>query len=276
MLTRIAKATKEIEHALANYEFANYAQALYRFIWDDFCDWYLEAIKPTVADSAHQRAVLAAALRAALTLAHPVMPFITEAIWGQLAPRLAKLPEVPEVSFADPRKGGLLCTSGWPRLTASAEHPDAEREFDRARTLITAIREVRAAQNVQPKRKVTLHIPAAQTKDWTPHAILIGTLAGIDRTETTPLSAPGVRFAFEGAEYALSNLADAVDTGAEKARLTKLIADKEKSIATMTSRLANPGYAAKAPPAMVKQTQDQLAKDQAELDAARAALAALG
>jgi valyl-tRNA synthetase len=85
-----------------------------------------------------------------------------------------------------------------------------------------------------------------------------------------------VEFVFDGVEFRVSDLADAVDSGAEKARLTKLIADLEKSVATFEGRLANPGYAAKAPPAMVQQTKDQLEKAKIELGAARKALEALG
>ena len=276
MLTRLSKTVRELEHALANYEFAHYAQILYRFVWDDFCDWYLEAIKPTVEGSPRQRAVLAATLHTALALAHPVMPFITEAIWEQLSPRLAGMPRIGEVTFAPPRKGNLLCTSGWPELSESAANPAAEAAFERVKALVTAIREVRAAQSVQPRRKITLHVPAAAAASWAASHGLVGTLAGVELFQTDASQGPAVRFTFEGAEYALSNLADQVDAGAERLRLSKLIAEKEKSIATMQGRLNNPGYAAKAPPSMVEQTKAQLAKDQAEVDAAKATLAALG
>jgi valyl-tRNA synthetase len=274
ILSRLARATEEIGEAIRNYEFANYAQALYRFIWDDFCDWYLEAIKPTVAEDARQRATLAAALRGAISLAHPVMPFITEVIWEQLSSRLGGLHETPGVSFEGSRKGGLLCTAGWPRLAGSVRNDAVEQRFDRVKALITGIREVRAQHNVPPKRKVTLHVPDPSA--WSGAALLVQTLAGVDEVRGMGGEGARVRFMFEGAECALSNLADAVDAEAERARLTKLIADKQRSIATLEGRLANPGYAAKAPPAMVKQTQDQLSKDKADLEAAQAALAGLG
>jgi len=276
MLTRLAATVAELEHALANYEFAHYAQILYRFVWDDFCDWYLEAIKPTVEGSPRQRAVLAATLHTALALAHPVMPFITEAIWEQLSPRLAGISRISEVTFAPPRKGNLMCTSGWPTISHAATNPAAQAAFERVKALVTVIREVRAAQSVQPRRKITLHTPAAAADSWASCHGLVGTLAGVESFQTAASQGPAVRFNFEGSEYALSNLADAVDAGAERVRLSKLIADKEKSISTMQGRLNNPGYAAKAPPSMVEQTKAQLAKDQAEVDAAKAALASLG
>jgi valyl-tRNA synthetase len=279
ILSRLATATREISEAIANYEFASYAQTLYRFIWDDFCDWYLESIKQTVGENPKQQATLATALRGAITLAHPIMPFITEVIWEQLASRLASLPAVDGVKFHASRKGDLLCTAGWPEVAPGTEDASINQAFERLKGLITAIREVRAQHQVVPKRRITLHLPAAHESGWADHAMLIQTLGGVEKIETAAAGAPAdhgrVKFAFEGAEYAVSNLADAVDVGTERARLTKLIADKEKSIATMQARLANPGYAAKAPPHMVKQTQDQIAKDQADVDAAKATLASL-
>jgi valyl-tRNA synthetase len=279
ILSRLATATREISEAIANYEFASYAQTLYRFIWDDFCDWYLESIKQTVGENPKQQATLATALRGAITLAHPIMPFITEVIWEQLASRLASLPAVEGVKFHASRKGDLLCTAGWPEVAPGTEDASINQAFERLKGLITAIREVRAQHQVVPKRRITLHLPAAHESGWADHAMLIQTLGGVEKIETAAAGAPAdhgrVKFAFEGAEYAVSNLADAVDVGTERARLTKLIADKEKSIATMQARLANPGYAAKAPPHMVKQTQDQIAKDQADVDAAKATLASL-
>jgi valyl-tRNA synthetase len=284
ILSRLAATTREITEALGNYEFANYAQTLYRFVWDDFCDWYLEAIKPTVADDARQRATLAAALRGAISLAHPVMPFITEVIWEQVSARLGTLPARAEVAFAEPRKGGLLCTAGWPAPAPGIEDAATDAAFAQLKALVTVIREVRAQHQVVPKRRITLHVPAAHLAGWQPLATLIQTLAGVETIAGKPAEAAmpsaqpesgHVRFTFEGAEYAASNLADAVDPSAERARLAKLIAEKEKSIATMQARLANPGYAAKAPPAMVKQTQDQIAKDQADVETARQTLASL-
>ncbi len=284
ILSRLAATTREISEALANYEFANYAQTLYRFVWDDFCDWYLESIKQTVGDNPQQQATLATALRGAISLAHPVMPFITEVIWEQLRERLPSLPAIDAVSFHESRKGDLLCTAGWPTPKAGTEDAAIDKAFARLKGLVTAIREVRAQHQILPKRRITLHVPVAHAAGWANLSTLIQTLAGIEtidggggtnQSSPTDHAAARVKFAFDGAEYAVSNLADGVDVGTERARLTKLIADKEKSIATMQARLANPGYAAKAPPAMVKQTQDQIAKDQGEVEAARATLASL-
>ncbi|QOI99607.1 MAG: valine--tRNA ligase [Phycisphaeraceae bacterium] len=281
MKHRLARAAGEIEAALSNYEFAGYAQSLYRVVWDDFCDWYLEAIKPTVGGSAAQRATLAASLRSLLTLAHPVMPFITEVVWESLAPRLAGLPAVDGVRFEGGRgDGSPLCVSGWPRFGAGVMGDEAAgREFDRVRSLVTAVREVRAQHGVLPKRKITLHAPDAGRSVWAGKeeiGVLIRTLGGVETITDQGPGGPSVLVSFESGEWRLSDLADAVDAGAEEARLRKVVADLERSIATLRGRLSNPGYAERAPASMVQQTKDQLAKAESEVDSARSALKALG
>jgi len=268
MLSRLAAAVEQINISIKRYEYSEYAQSLYDLLWRDFCDWYIEGIKPTIATDAGQRAVLAHALETIVRLLHPVAPFITEAIWERL--KEVKTAAVPGITMAPSRKGDLLCTAGWPEVAASLRDEAAEREFERLRVLITAIREVRAQHQVSPRRKVTLHVPAALAKSC--GGMLVETLAMVERVTTDAAPADAVPFTFESQECRLSNLADEVDAGAEKARLEKVVADSDKAIKTLEGRLSNPGYALKAPPAMVQQTKDQLAKAVADRDGAKAAL----
>ena len=282
MLSRLSAGVAEAESALKGYEFSNYATTLYDLLWRDFCDWYLEGVKPTIAGDARQRAVLLSALETIVRLLHPIMPFVTEAIWEKLkdVPR-AGLPALPGVTLGPARKSGLLATAGWPAIAANLRDERVEAAFDRMRALVTVVRDVRAQNQVPPKRRVTLHVPAGGEL---PADIveLVKVFAGVDMI--TKDAAPGgaVVVAFESREYRLSNLRDAVSDGgganadAEKARLGKQIADKEKSEATLAGRLANPGYADKAPAHMVQQTKDQLAAVRKELEGLRAALAKLG
>ncbi|MCC6660941.1 MAG: class I tRNA ligase family protein [Phycisphaerales bacterium] len=274
MLSRLASGVAEIDAALAGYSFSVYAQTVYDLLWRDFCDWYLEAIKPTVAQNPAQRAVLAHALETIIRLLHPIAPFITEAVWGSL--REIETDPVPGIDLTPSRVDRLLATAGWPRLDASLRDEGAERDFERLRALITAVREVRARHKVPPKRRVTLHVPEGLAAACRAAGPLVATLAGLESISTSAPAGTGVPFSFESLPCHLGNLADAVDEGAEQARLTKLIADLEKSGRTLEGRLANPGYSEKAPPAMVQQTRDQLTKVKADLSAARAALAGLG
>ena len=134
-----------------------------------------------------------------------------------------------------------------------------------------------------PRRKVTLHIPAGFTLDADASALActFANLETISKDAPKPEAAATgvVAFSFDGHPFHLSNLRDAAAAGAsndaEKARLTKLVADLTKSVATLEGRLNNPGYADKAPPHMVQQSKDQLAKAKAELATAQATLGTL-
>ncbi len=277
LLSRVAAGVAEANAALAQYQFSEYAQGLYDLLWRDFCDWYLEAIKPTVASDANQRAVLANALHTIVRLLHPIAPFVTEAIWERL--RDVAAPTIEGVTLAPSRRENLLCTAGWPEVSAAWRDEGAEREFERLRSLISAIREVRSQHTVPPKRKIALHLPARLHAEFAPHATLLATLAGLSGIGVIGAPAAGaVAFTFESVECQLSDLADAqsLDSGAERARLEKAIVDSERTIKTLEGRLANPGYADKAPAHMVQQTKDQLARAIADRDAARAALGRLG
>ncbi|MBI1190994.1 MAG: valine--tRNA ligase [Tepidisphaera sp.] len=271
MLSRLHAAISTCDKALKDYEFSVYAQTMYSLLWNDFCDWYLEAIKPSVASNPGTRAVLRGTLDAILRLLHPVMPFVTETIFDALAKFSGAAPA--GLSLTPPRRSGLLCLAGWPIADAALHDPHAEGEFEKMRMLVSAIREVRAQHNVPFKRKITLHPPSGMSV--VPSADLTSTLAGLEAISHAGPAGPSVTFVADTHEYRLSNLADEVDTGAEKARLTKLVADLDKSIATLEGRLNNPGYAQKAPPHMVQQSKDQLAKAQTERATAAAALAAL-
>ncbi len=299
MLSRLATSLEAINGHLTRYEFSEYAQACYDLLWRDFCDWYLEAIKPTVQQDANQRAVLELALDTILRVLHPLAPFVTEAIWEHFAAvpvaqasRLCCEPvasatggtPVPQEEATSKHGQGLLCVADWPGIEVFQRDEAAEAEFESIRALVGAIREVRAAQQVKPSRKITLHLPAGLAARFAPHHTLIGVLAGVGTIAESAASAPAqgrsVVFSFEAQECRVSDLTDAVDAGvvvaAERARLEKALQDAEKTIATIEARLANPGYAQKAPPAMVKQSQDQLAKAMNDRDAAKKSLAALG
>ncbi|MCC6426605.1 MAG: class I tRNA ligase family protein [Phycisphaerales bacterium] len=274
MLSRLEAASREIKSAIDNYEFSSYAQTMYSLLWNDFCDWYLEGIKPTVTEDARQRAVLRGVLDAILRLLHPIAPFVTEAIYETV--KQLPAPEVDGLRMSPPRKGDLLCTAGWPEIAASLHDESAVAEFARLQGFITGIREVRAQHQVAPKRKIVLHLPKGADAKWKASEVLLATLAGLEKMTPEPAPAAHVVFTFEAQEYGISNLADAVDAGAEKARLEKVIADADKQIAVLEGRLNNPGYADKAPPKMVQQTKDQLAKAIADRAAASEASKKLG
>ncbi|HEX2838528.1 MAG TPA: valine--tRNA ligase [Phycisphaerales bacterium] len=293
ILSQLHSTLAKVNQHLTRYEFAEYAQALYDFVWRDFCDWYLEGIKPTIAKSPAQQAVLAAVLDAVLRMLHPVMPFVTETIWTHLMQAAGGGGASPLHGLTlgrHARQPGLLCMAPWPTTSDTLHDAAASTQLERIRELVAVIRDVRAKHQVKPSRKITLHGPGGGgvPLDNPEVAGLVSTFAGVDRIvlEAKPAEAPGsIAMMFDAREYRVSNQRDeavaqgpgtAGDTkAAERARLEKLIADLTKSIGTLEGRLANPGYADRAPPAMVQQTRDQLAKAQADVAAAREGLSRL-
>ena len=274
MLSRLAEAVNAVDSALASYQFSAYAQTLYDLLWRDFCDWYLEAIKPTVRDNPAQQACLRAVLDAILRLLHPIAPFITEAIYEQVG-AIATAP-IAGLTLTPPRKGGTLCLAGWPIAAALLRDAASAEQFERVRELVSTIREVRAQHQVQPKRKIVLHAGGEVAKIVASAEGLVETLAGLEScTDAAPDDA-SVAFTFDSTEYRLSNMADAVDDDAERERLTKQRADLEKSIGALKGRLSNPGYTDKAPAHLVEQTRGTLAAAEADLAAVIAALENLG
>ncbi len=274
MLSRLTAATAAINTAQRNYQFKDYADALYDLLWRDFCDWYLESIKPTLATDPNQPAVLRLVLDAILRLMHPVTPFITEALYEKVSAMPMK--PIEGFAFAETKSSATLCQSGWPEPDGTLRDEVAENAFDRVRALVTAIREVRASKQVPPKRSITLHASPDLAQDiarWSP---LVETLAGVSKVTTDAAPSNSATIAFEGAEHRLSDLTDAVDTGAEKDRLMTELAAIEKSVNALEGRLANPGYAERAPAHLVQQTRDELAAKQRDAAAIRKAIGDLG
>lgn len=274
MLSRLTAATAAINTAVRNYQFKDYADALYDLLWRDFCDWYLESIKPTLATDPNQPAVLRLVLDAILRLMHPVTPFITEALYEKVSAMPMK--PIDGFAFAETKSSATLCQSGWPEPDGTLRDEVAETAFDRVRALVTAIREVRASKQVPPKRAITLHASPELAQDiarWSP---LVETLAGVSKVTTDAAPSNSAAIAFEGAEHRLSDLTDAVDTGAEKDRLMTELAAIEKSVSALEGRLANPGYAERAPAHLVQQTRDELAAKQRDAAAIRKAIGDLG
>ena len=274
MLSRVVHATGAINTALRNYMFKDYADAIYDLLWRDFCDWYLESIKPTVAGDANQAAVLRLVLDSILRLMHPVTPFITESIHE----RLSTIPmrQINGFSFDQTRTEATLCQSGWPSPELSLRDEVAEEAYERIRSLITLIREIRASNKVHAKRAIVLHVSGSLADDiarWSP---LIETLGNIKEVTSDEAPETSAAFVFEGSEYRLSDLADAVDASVEKERLTKELADLERSIKGLEGRLSNPGYTDKAPEHLVNQTRAELEQKIQDRDSMKASLDKLG
>ncbi|MFN0012645.1 MAG: valine--tRNA ligase [Phycisphaerales bacterium] len=273
MLSRLARGIGACDKALASYEYSTYAQTLYELLWNDLCDWYLEAIKPTVAARPAQQAVLRTAIDVLLRLMHPMMPHVTETIWEHF--RLLTGPRAKGFALTD---NELLCRCSWPIADAALLSDESEAEFEQVRALVAAVREARANHHVQPRQRVVLHAPAPMISRLQPSLGVVQTLAGLARIEPEPPASgeAAVSIALGAFELKLSSLHAAIDVDAEKARLAKLVAEREREISALEGRLNNPGYADRAPAKLVEQSRQQLAQKAAERDAARVALEKLG
>jgi valyl-tRNA synthetase len=268
------KTVAEVTRALEAPSFDAAATALYRFIWNVFCDWYLELAKPILngddaAAKAETRATAAWALDVILKLLHPVMPFITEELWDKTA------------EFGAPREG-MLIVAQWPELPESWIDAEAEAEIGWLVDTVSEIRSVRAEMNVPPGAKPPLTVIGASPETrarLARHRDLLLTLARLDSArEAEAPPAGAVPFVLGEATGALA-IAEFIDLAAEKARLTKEIAGHVGEIDKTAKKLDNPDFLARAKEEVVAENRERLAEAQAakaKLEAALARLAAVG
>ena len=273
ILSRVARAVRTTDAALNAYEFSQYAQGLYDFFWRDLCDWYIEAVKPTVRSDAQQQQVLATCLDVALRLLHPAMPFITERLWQQLN---EVCPDRGVVGVEVPA-GSLLVTAAWPRADATIIDADAEQAFATVQEVVSALRQIRTQHRVPPRQQLVFSATASGdlADAVNAHAELIATMANV----TCQPAAPDTPAPDDAAVAVLGDarlyLHGLVDSDAEQTRLTKRIEELDNSISTLQGRLANKNYAEKAPAHLVQQTRDQLADAKREIESLRQQLTAM-
>jgi len=271
----LAKAERQVSEAVEGGRFDDAASALYRFVWNVFCDWYVELSKPVLqgtdeAAKAETRAMTAWTLDQTLKLLHPVMPFITEELWDALGK------EGPA------RDEPMLIGAAWPDLPDSFIDTGAEAEIGWMVDLVTEVRQLRAEMNVPPGAKPPLAFvqPDAVTAERLErHRPLILTLARVSDVAVAEAAPAGaVTFVSGGATAALS-LTGIIDLTAERARLNKEIAAFDSDIGHFNKKLGNPNFVAKAAPAVIEEQRAKLAdaeEGKARLTAALARLEAMG
>ncbi|MFJ6023991.1 valine--tRNA ligase [Brevundimonas sp. NPDC092305] len=267
----LTKAERQVSEAIEGGRFDDAASALYRFVWNVFCDWYLELAKPVFngadeAAKAETRAMTAWTLDQTLKLMHPVMPFITEELWDKLADEGAA------------RSEATLIGAAWPELPDSFIDASAETEIGWLVDLVTEIRQLKAEMNVPPSAKPPLAFvsPDAATADRIArHRDLILTLGRVSELTTADAAPEGaVTFVSGGATAALS-LAGIIDLAAERTRLGKEIAALDSDIGHFGKKLGNPNFVARAAPEVVEEQREKLAEAEAGKSRLQAALARL-
>ncbi|MAE60058.1 MAG: valine--tRNA ligase [Planctomycetaceae bacterium] len=274
ILARLARTIQQADDALAGFQFSVYSQALYDFFWRDLCDWYLEAIKPVVANDdpagATSRQTLAACLDAALRLMHPAMPYITERLWQHLNDVLPDR----QTTGVNLSPSDLCVRAPWPTIDPALIDAQAESDFDWMQQIVAAVRQVRNIHKVSPRQTVPITARAsAELADRTaPIRDLIQTMASAEVGDISPkITKPddAVATVIGDMEIYVHGL---VDAAAESDQLTKRLEDLQKNQSALTGRLNNKGYTDKAPAHLVQQTRDQLADVEKEIAAVQGML----
>jgi valyl-tRNA synthetase len=265
-----AKTRAAVDEALENFRFNDAANTLYAFVWGTVCDWYVEFSKPLLMDGdaatkTETQAVMAWVIDQCLILLHPIMPFVTEELWGTLGAR--------------PK---MLVHGDWPTYGAERIDAEADREMNWVIALIDQVRSVRAQMHVP----AGLHVPLLVTElsdagraAWDRNAAMIQRLARIESlSDAATLPKGCATIAVEGATFGLP-LAGIIDVTEEKARLEKTLGKLAKEIGGLRGRLKNPKFVESAPEDVVAETRENLGlreEEEARLRAALDRLAELG
>ncbi|MBN8974105.1 MAG: valine--tRNA ligase [Rhizobiales bacterium] len=267
-------AAREATQAIESYRFNDAAGAIYRFVWNVFCDWYLELAKPVMmgADGPAKdetRAMVAWARDEILTLLHPFMQFITEESWAVTAKReqllvLTEWPLRPQTTVVIPTSGVPGDLAGValvvPTEIEAFSDPEAEAEIGWVVDLITAIRSARAEMNIQPATLMPLMLANASSETkaraerWSDVIKRLARLADITFVDRAP---DGAMQLLVRGEVAALPLKGVIDLGAEKARLAKEMAKAEADIKRVDAKLGNEKFVANAPEDVVEEEREK-------------------
>jgi valyl-tRNA synthetase len=254
IVSTLQRAEAEVERGFAEYRFDNAAGAIYRFVWDEYCDWYLEVAKEQLAKGGEAaqrgtRRTLVRVLEAALRLAHPIIPFITEELWQKIAPLAGK-------------SGETIMLAPFPKSQPDRTDEAAEREVALAKDVVNAGRNLRSEAKVPPKDRIPFYIvgtPNAATRSATAALLRASELRVVDA-----LPAADSPVAVAGPHKIMPHIE--IDPAAERDRVAKEIARLEGEIAKARSQLAKPSFVERAPAPVVQQIRDRLSAFQATLD----------
>jgi valyl-tRNA synthetase len=244
-----ARTAQEVTEAIEAYRFNDAANAVYRFVWNVYCDWYLELAKPVFAGpdgaaKAETRAMVAWARDEILKLLHPFMPFITEELW--------------DVTAAAKRKELLTLTS-WPALTG-LENEKAEGEIGWVVDLVTAVRSLRSEMNIAPATLIPLALVGTSTETqaraerWTD---VVKRLARLSEISFAPAMPQGAVQLLVRGEVAALPLKGVIDFAAEKTRLEKEVAKADADIKRVDAKLGNANFLANAPEEVVEEQRER-------------------
>jgi len=251
IVSRINAVSREVDQALEAFRYDEAATTLYHFVWHEFCDWYIEMVKPSLIgdsrdtpEARRSRAILLRVLDRALRLLHPFMPFLTEEIWQRL-----------------PHQGETLVLADYPRFRADEQDSDAEKEVEFLMAVVSKLRNLRAESNLVAgvKLEVLFYTDLARPRRLLEsHAATLSTLArlsGFRFVEEIPGDLAAARGMLPGLEMALL-LASALDPREEKRRLEREIDKAHKELAILDAKLANESFIGRAPKEIVEKVRE--------------------
>ena len=271
IVSKLQRVEAEVAQGFAEYRLDNVANTIYQFVWDEFCDWYLEIAKVQIntGNEAQQRATrrtLIRTLETILRLAHPVIPFITEELWQKVAPVAG-------------RAGESVSVAAYPVSQPERIDPTAEAAVAKLKGLVDACRTLRGEMNVSPATRLPLYV-LGDTAFMQANAAVLQGLAKLSEVKVFTDEAAWAAAA-QAAPVAVVGEARLclfmeIDVSAEKVRLSKEATRLENEVTKANSKLGNEAFVAKAPPAVIDQEKKRVADFTATLAKVREQLARLG
>ncbi len=267
ILSKLNDVVKEVCENMDAFELGVAAGKIYDFIWDSYCDWYIELTKPRLSGENEEsklaaQKVLLYVLTEILKLLHPFMPFITEEIWQAL-----------------PHGGEALMIERYPEYRAELSFPADEQNFEMVMTAIKAVRARRSEMNVPPSRKAHLIIATEKKAAFEAGSGYICKLAyasEVSVVDAPPAGSESMVSVITDNARMFMPMAELVDLDKERARIAKELANAEKQLAGQNAKLENQNFVSRAPEAVVNAEREKKAKLEALIENLRASLAALG
>ena len=262
--SKLHQLIKDTEYALATYRFDMYASHIYEFVWHEYCDWYLELTKPLLWDDEVSaeikngtRKTLLSVLEALLRITHPVMPFITETLWRQVAPHLQQT-------------GTSIMLQSYPEVSEHPLHSNAQAQVEWLKEVVTALRTIRGEAQIKPRQDIKLLLQNGQPQDRqrvSDGASMLRRLANVsdidwlEDTETPPPHALGL----VGELKLMVPLAGLIDVQAERQRIDKELDKAQKEQQRIENKLQNEKFVNNAPAEVVAKERDKVADLQGKI-----------
>jgi valyl-tRNA synthetase len=273
IISLLQKAELEVAKGFEDYRFDNIASAIYKFVWDEYCDWYLEVAKVQVQNGTPgqqqaTRHTLLRVLEVVLRLAHPILPFVTEALWQTVAPLAGKVLKA---------EGDSIMVQAYPVANEANINEAAEAWMQQLKALTDATRNLRGEMQISPSIRVPLIVEAADADDkarlqaFAPYVQSLGKLAEVNIVDALPDSPAAV--AVVGTTKLMLKVE--IDVAAERERLGKEITRVENEINKANGKLSNESFVARAPAEVVAQEKERVANFSATLAKMREQLAKL-